>query len=93
MHRKIHTSIGEWYKKKRRKPLLLQGARQVGKTHALKKFGEAHSGKYHYFERLEGLFPEVIYLYSGYYFVNRRVTYGNSVFMRRSTSYIASSAH
>ncbi len=50
MHREIYTSIGEWHKKSGRKPLLLQGARQVGKTYALKKFGEAHSGKYHYFD-------------------------------------------
>jgi len=28
-----------WKKSKRRKPLLLQGARQVGKTFLLKKFG------------------------------------------------------
>lgn len=39
MYRAIYKSLIEWKKKLNRKPLILQGARQVGKTYILKKFG------------------------------------------------------
>jgi predicted AAA+ superfamily ATPase len=46
MKRLFWDTLTEWSNASTRKPLLLQGARQVGKTWILKAFGEAH------FERL-----------------------------------------
>jgi len=40
MYRNIIERLKEWKNKERRKPLILAGARQVGKTYILKKFGE-----------------------------------------------------
>jgi len=40
MKRDIYQKLLEWKSSSRRKPLLLRGARQVGKTYILKKFGE-----------------------------------------------------
>ena len=40
MYRSISEKLNQWNKAEGRKPLLLQGARQVGKTWALKEFGE-----------------------------------------------------
>jgi predicted AAA+ superfamily ATPase len=40
MYRNIIEKLKEWKNKERRKPLILAGARQVGKTYILKKFGE-----------------------------------------------------
>lgn len=48
MERTRMNSLLEWKEKKNRKPLILQGARQVGKTHLLKEFGRRHFEKYHY---------------------------------------------
>ncbi len=42
MKRHIEQNLLEWKDKKRRKPLILRGARQVGKTYSLKKFGQHH---------------------------------------------------
>ncbi|MBP1592130.1 MAG: AAA family ATPase, partial [Oscillospiraceae bacterium] len=39
MYRKISEYLAEWKKSPNRKPLILQGARQVGKTYALLEFG------------------------------------------------------
>ncbi|NMN02603.1 ATP-binding protein [Bifidobacterium panos] len=39
MQREAMRYLREWKERKRRKPLLLYGARQVGKTHVLKEFG------------------------------------------------------
>lgn len=39
MERSIYTSLKEWKNSPTRKPLILQGARQVGKTYILKEFG------------------------------------------------------
>jgi len=41
MKRFISQQLKAWKHKKRRKPLILQGARQVGKTTILERFGEA----------------------------------------------------
>lgn len=41
MKRDIYKHLEEWKLSPRRKPLILNGARQVGKTHALKYFGKA----------------------------------------------------
>lgn len=40
MQRKIIQSLQNWKQKPNRKPLIIQGARQVGKTWAMKHFGE-----------------------------------------------------
>jgi uncharacterized protein len=40
MKRDIYNKLLEWKSTPRRKPLLLKGARQVGKTYILQKFGE-----------------------------------------------------
>ncbi len=42
MYRKIMTYLSEWRVNPYRKPLILQGARQVGKTYALLEFGRNH---------------------------------------------------
>ena len=40
MHRKIIKNLIEWKKDINRKPLILRGARQVGKTYIIKQFGK-----------------------------------------------------
>lgn len=40
MYRNIITKLIEWKNDKDRKPLILRGARQVGKTYIIKEFGE-----------------------------------------------------
>ena len=40
MKRKITEMLVAWKNSKERKPLIVSGARQVGKTYILKKFGE-----------------------------------------------------
>lgn len=40
MERDIYTQLLSWKNAEGRKPLILQGARQVGKTYLLKKFGQ-----------------------------------------------------
>jgi len=42
MKRKILDALVEWKNSEDRKPLILNGARQVGKTYILEKFGEAY---------------------------------------------------
>ena len=41
MYRNIIKQLEEWKNKKHRKPLILTGARQVGKTYILKEFGKS----------------------------------------------------
>lgn len=52
------SKLLSWKKEPQRKPLLLKGVRQVGKTHLLKEFGSLHFPEYHYFnfEKEPGLF-------------------------------------
>ena len=55
--------LENWKDSKLRKPLILQGARQVGKTFLLKEFGKQHFSKFHYFNfeedrGLESIFTE-----------------------------------
>lgn len=45
LHRTIDSSLLDWSRDKRRKPLLLRGARQVGKSSAIRNLG----GKFKYF--------------------------------------------
>ena len=53
MKRNIDKQLRQWQKKEKRKPLVLLGARQIGKTHSLKQFGNDNFKNYFYinFER------------------------------------------
>lgn len=57
MLRDIYRRLEEWKRSERRKPLVLNGARQVGKTHSLKHFGRTSYEKMAYlnFEKDEKL--------------------------------------
>lgn len=48
MKREISLSLHAWKSSKYRKPLILKGARQVGKTYALKAFASTAYPHYHY---------------------------------------------
>lgn len=64
MKRKLLENLKEWKNKVGRKPLIIQGARQVGKTYLLKQFGEScyENTVYVNFDRLE---PDIERLFSG----------------------------
>ena len=49
MYRKISEYLAEWKESPNRKPLILQGARQVGKTYALLEFGRNNYDNVAYF--------------------------------------------
>lgn len=49
IRREILSQLIKWRDSKNRKPLILQGARQVGKTWALKQFGKNHFENVAYF--------------------------------------------
>lgn len=49
MYRKIMHFLEEWKKDRHRKPLVLQGARQVGKTYSILEFGRTHYENVAYF--------------------------------------------
>lgn len=49
MQRDIYQKLLAWKSSQRRKPLLLKGARQVGKTYLLKKFGAQEYARVAYF--------------------------------------------
>ena len=57
MKRDIYQLLEEWKQSARRKPLVLNGARQVGKTYSLKHFGKTSYKKMAYlnFEKDEKL--------------------------------------
>jgi len=57
MKRTVTDSLNEWKSSENRKPLILRGARQVGKTYILKEFGGTTFPRYHYvnFEKDERL--------------------------------------
>ncbi len=42
MEREVLKQLVAWKKRPDRKPLILLGARQVGKTHILREFGRSH---------------------------------------------------
>ncbi len=46
MRRKISRQLIDWKNRPEHKPLILQGARQVGKTYILEKFGREHYKNY-----------------------------------------------
>ncbi|MFQ6678377.1 MAG: ATP-binding protein [Fidelibacterota bacterium] len=49
MKRDIYSKLVEWKHSNRRKPLILKGARQVGKTHILHQFGKKEYDRIVYF--------------------------------------------
>lgn len=49
MHRSAYARLTEWKNSKNRKPLILRGVRQCGKTYLLKKFGEENYEDVAYF--------------------------------------------
>lgn len=53
MHREVLKELTRWKDSKNRKPLLVQGARQVGKTWAIKEFGSAAFGAMAYVNFME----------------------------------------
>lgn len=57
MKRKMMSNLLKWKASAERKPLLLKGVRQVGKTYLLKEFGKQHFSNCHYFnfEKQPGL--------------------------------------
>lgn len=65
MYRKIMGFLEAWKENGRRKPLILQGARQVGKTYSILEFGRTHYENVAYFNfetnpRLNETFEENI---------------------------------
>ena len=65
MYRKIMSFLKEWKESEHRKPLILQGARQVGKTYSILEFGRNHYENVAYFNfetnpRLNKTFAENI---------------------------------
>ena len=57
MDRLIFQNIITWYQSDNRKPLILKGARQVGKTYSVEQFGrefiEKNGGRYYYIDLKE----------------------------------------
>ena len=49
MYRKVSAYLEQWKADKYRKPLIIQGARQVGKTYAVLEFGRTHYDNVAYF--------------------------------------------
>ena len=49
MYRKVTAYLEEWKASKYRKPLIIQGARQVGKTYVILEFGRTHYDNVAYF--------------------------------------------
>ena len=49
MYRKIMGFLEAWKENEHRKPLILQGARQVGKTYSILEFGRTHYENVAYF--------------------------------------------
>lgn len=48
MKRLAMSRLLKWKEEKGRKPLILKGVRQTGKTYLLKEFGRLHFSRYHY---------------------------------------------
>ena len=65
MYRKIMKYLETWKNNEYRKPLILQGARQVGKTYSILEFGRTHYENVAYFNfetnpKLADIFEENI---------------------------------
>lgn len=50
MKRKFEKTLNEWLEDNDRKPLIVSGARQIGKTYLINKFCLEHSKKYIHFD-------------------------------------------
>ena len=61
MERTLQFALQSWQKQPNRLPLIIQGARQVGKTYLMKWFGQAHFQDYAYFNFDER--PELKYFF------------------------------
>jgi predicted AAA+ superfamily ATPase len=64
MKRNVVKQLTVWQKKTVRKPLILQGARQVGKTYTLKRYAKESFSGMHYFD-LEKSRDEFISIFEG----------------------------
>ncbi|MDO9699679.1 ATP-binding protein [Glaesserella parasuis] len=71
MQRKILQSLQNWKQNLNRKPLIIQGARQVGKTWAMKHFGEQSFEQVAYINFDNN--PRMKTLFSGDYDINRLI--------------------
>ncbi|EGV35173.1 ATP-binding protein [Neisseria weaveri] len=71
MQRNIIQSLEKWKNQPKRKPLIIQGARQVGKTWAMKHFGEQHFAKTAYINFDNN--PRMKTLFAGDYDINRLI--------------------
>ncbi|MDE3930540.1 AAA family ATPase [Glaesserella parasuis] len=71
MQRKILQSLQNWKQNPNRKPLIIQGARQVGKTWAMKHFGEQSFEQVAYINFDNN--PRMKTLFSGDYDINRLI--------------------
>lgn len=71
MQRDILQKLKEWKAKPNRKPLIIQGARQVGKTWAMKRFGEDEFEQVVYINFDNN--PRMKALFSGDYDINRLI--------------------
>lgn len=69
MQRNIIQSLEKWKNQPKRKPLIIQGARQVGKTWAMKHFGEQHFAQVAYINFDNNLRMKT--LFAGDYDINR----------------------
>ena len=63
MKRNIYNKLLNWKQTQSKKPLILKGARQVGKTYILKKFGKNEFPDFHFFnfeqdKTLSGIFED-----------------------------------
>lgn len=63
MERHLYRKLTEWRNSKDRKPLLLYGARQTGKTYLLTEFGQNEFSSLHYINFEQD--PEAINLFEG----------------------------
>ena len=63
MKRDIYQKLLAWKSSRRRKPLILKGARQVGKTYIIKEFGKNEYDKLAYFDFEES--PDLEYIFDG----------------------------
>ena len=48
MDREVYAQLIEWKSRRDHKPLVVDGARQVGKTHIIKEFGDKEYANYAY---------------------------------------------
>ena len=69
MQRHILQSLSQWKRKPNRKPLIIQGARQVGKTWVMKTFGAAEFEQVAYINFDNN--PQMQALFGGDFDINR----------------------